>query len=180
LTKMASYVWAWHQLRPRVIVGRLWYGVAWRVSGRSGDRAEYAYSDRWRSGGTENSRRGGLVRIFILLDMTSLLVMERDSVGRRRDGLVFNFHQTGVSKGSTQYDCSLASKHQHTESTPSDCPTTTQETQITLGLATRECCSSLAIVVSVTFRRTCTEKNGLRDNEKHKDRKEPDYRPVLS
>jgi len=53
VTKMASYIWAWHQLRPMVIQpARLWYGAAWRVSGRSGDRAEYAYSDRWRSGGT--------------------------------------------------------------------------------------------------------------------------------
>jgi len=44
----------------------------------------------------ENSRRAGLVRIYILLDMISWLVMERDSVGRRGDGLVFNFHETGV------------------------------------------------------------------------------------
>jgi len=37
--------------------------------------------------------------------------MERDSVGRRGDGLVFNFHETGVPKVPTRHDCLLASKH---------------------------------------------------------------------
>jgi hypothetical protein len=31
--------------------------------------------------------------VYILLDMTSWHIMERDSVGRRGDGLVFNFHK---------------------------------------------------------------------------------------
>jgi len=84
---MASYVWAWYGLRPKVI-----------QSGGSGMERPGVYpvevatvlNMRTVTGGgqvvLEDSRRAGLVRIYILLDMTSWLVMERDSVGRREDG----------------------------------------------------------------------------------------------
>lgn len=86
--------------------------------------------------------------------MTSWLVMERDSVGRRGDGLVFNFHETGVPVGSTQIGL-LASKHQSLpKPTPSVAPHNTQETQDHTGFTWRCWCLGTALpwVLSIVER----------------------------
>jgi len=65
---------------------------------------------RWYLEFREGAR---LVCICILLDTTTWLVMERDSVWRRSDGLVFNFHEKRHPLGGpTRHSYSLARKYE--------------------------------------------------------------------